>query len=154
PDAHRKEKAPDDDAHGLHQARHELADASDHDVGLEVDGAELEPDGEPRLQVGDAPLDRLAHDHDVAAGHGGDADADRWLPVEADERCWRILESPGDGGDVPHEQLAARAHSLDHDVSDRLHALQTGLRDDAEALTADLDRARRAHEVLPGERGV
>src|SRR5262249_13966816 len=154
PYPHRQQKAPDDDAHRLHEAGHELADAPDHDVRLEVDVAELEPDGKPRLDVGDALLDRVPHDHDVAARHCGDADADGRLAVEADEGRRRILVASCDRGDVPDEKLSPRPRALDYDVADRLHALEARLRDDAEPLAADLDRARRPHKVLAGERGV
>ena len=50
-------------------------------VGLHGDYAELDADGNLLLQFSHANLERFAHDHDVAAGHGLDTQTDGGLAV-------------------------------------------------------------------------
>ena len=89
----------------------------------------------------------LAHRHDVAAGHGGDAEADGRLAVVAEQPPRRVLIAALDRRDVAEAELAARLVRADHQIEHLIGGGEGARRIERDVLVADADAAAVGGDV-------
>ena len=135
--AHREQQHDEDDGDRLAQVEHELVGGRGDRLGLEVDLADLDADRLVGFELLELSPYALAHRHDVAALHRGDAQADGRLAVVAEQTARRILIAALQRGDVPEEELAARLVRADHQLEHVIGRAETALRIERDVLIAD-----------------
>ena len=138
----------------LAQVEHELVGGRADRLGLEVDLADLDADRLVLLELLELAPYALAHRHDVAALHGGDAQADGRLAVVAEQTARRVLIAALQRGDVPEEELAARLVRSDHQLEHVIGRAETALRIERDVLIADAHAAAVGGDVPRLQLGV
>ena len=152
--AHGEEQHDEDDADRLDQVEHELVGGRGDRLGLEVDLADLDADRLVRLQLVERSPDALAHRHDVAALHGGDAQADGRLAVVAEQTARRVLIAALDRRHVAEEELPARLVGADDQLEHVLGRAESALGIERDVLVADAHAAAVGGDVSRLQLGV
>ena len=101
------------------------------------------PIGWLRLQLVELSPDGLAHGHDVAALHRGDAEADGRLAVVAQQPARRVLIAALQRRDVAEDELAARPVRADHQVEHVVGGAEAAVRIERRCARRRRARGRR-----------
>ncbi len=146
--AHREQEHHEDDRDCLTQVEHELAGGLGDRFGLEVDLANLDADWLVLFKFVKLPPNAFAKFHDVAALHGGDAQADGWLAVVPEQTPRRVLFAALQRRHVPEEKLAACLIRANYQSEHVFGRLELAFRIDRDVLVANAHTAAVGSDVF------